>query len=72
MYNRRVYMIIETEIKQSIKNQRLDQYRKTYFSLYVDKVALLANGDTVGAENIQKRMDAVEASYIAVEAIIVE
>lgn len=65
-------MIIETEIKQSIKNQRLDQYRKTYFSLYVDKVALLANGDTVGAENIQKRMDAVEASYIAVEAIIVE
>ena len=64
--------IIGKEIKQPMKDQRLDQYKRRYFELELDRVALLANEDTVGAEEVVKRMSAVEEAYNAVNKIDVD
>jgi hypothetical protein len=60
------------EIKRSMKEQRLDQYRRRYFELELDRIALLANEDEVGAAEVVKRMIAVEGAYNAVDAIVIE
>jgi cytochrome c-type biogenesis protein CcmH/NrfG len=63
---------IGNEIKQSMKEQRLDQYRRRYFELELDRVALLSNQDVVGAAEVVKRMTAVEEAYNAVDSIVIE
>jgi hypothetical protein len=65
-------MIIEKEIKEPMKKQRLEVLKRRYFELELDVVALKATGDTEGVEITIKRMQAVQAAYEAVEAIPVE
>lgn len=65
-------MNIEKEIKQPMKEQRLQQYKKRYFELELDRIALLANEDKEGATEVEKRMQSVQSAYEAVEAIVIE
>ena len=65
-------MDIETSIKTELKNQRLNQLKRRYFELELDRIGLEANGDTNGVEAIVKRMDTVQRAYDAVNAIITE
>ena len=62
-------MKIEKEIKQQLKQQRLNQYKKRYFELELDRVALIANKDLEGAKATEIRMQAVEDAYNAVSNI---
>lgn len=61
--------IIGKEIKQQMKGQRLDQYKRRYFELEMDRIALLANGDEEGAKATVLRMKAVEDAYNAVSEV---
>lgn len=63
---------ISSEVRQAIKQQRLEQYRKRYFELYLDKVALLANGDQEGALATDSRMKVIEDAYTAIELVSTE
>lgn len=62
-------MDIETQIKTELKTQRLNQLKRRYFELELDRVGLEANGDINGVEAIVKRMDTVQRAYDAVNAI---
>jgi protein involved in sex pheromone biosynthesis len=61
--------LIGTEIKKQLKQQRLEQYKKRYFELELDRVALLANGDELGAQEIVVRMNVIEDAYNAVKLV---
>ena len=62
-------MDINQELKKRAKDHRLEMLQLKFFELEMDRVALIANGDTEGAGAISKRMEAVEKAYNAVEAI---
>ena len=62
-------MIIETEIKTQLKAQRLEQLKRRYFELELDRIALEATGDTEGAKATLDRMENVQKAFDAVESI---
>lgn len=62
-------MDISPEIKERAKAHRLQQLQIRYFELEMDRIALEVNGDTEGAKETVKRMEAIEKAYQAVESI---
>jgi hypothetical protein len=65
-------MNIEKEIKQQLKTQRMDQLKRRYFELELDKAALEATANEDAVKETVLRMDQVQKAYDAVEKIPVE
>lgn len=65
-------MKIEKEIKGPVIEQRLQYYKKRYFELELDKIALLANRDTEGVKEVEEKMRSFKIAYEAIEAINIE
>lgn len=59
--------IIDTAIKLQQKEQRLANLKIQWFEMYMNKVALEANGRDASAA--QKKMDELQTSYDAIEAL---
>lgn len=62
-------MEIPTELKDKMKEQRLNQYRQQIFTLQMDKVALESVGNTAEAEKAQKAIDDLEKAFAAIEVM---
>ncbi|WP_308636101.1 hypothetical protein [Paenibacillus silvisoli] len=63
---------LDLTMKQSQKDQRLASIKSQWFEHYMNKVAYEANNIPQGAAASQKKMDELQTSYEAIEAIVVE
>lgn len=60
---------ISTELKNQLKQQRLDQYRAQIFSLQMDLAAYEAIGEQTMIDQTKKSIESGEKAYAAVEAM---
>lgn len=60
-------IIIDHQLKQELKQQKLRSLMARFFELEMDKVAHEANGLMEGANSLQKEMDKVQKAYDAIE-----
>jgi hypothetical protein len=65
-------MTVDVTIKTQLREQRLKALQAQYFDLEMTAVALEANGRTVQAEEIRRKMTETDISYQAVLAIVIE
>lgn len=63
-------MELNTEQKNAMIKQRLEQYSMQIFSLQMDREALQAAGDTVGVQTTEKRIEVLKTAYSAVERMV--
>lgn len=62
-------MEVAKELKDQLKAQRLRQLEAQWYEYFMNKTAYDANGDTRNSEEMQKNMDAVERSHLAIKAL---
>ena len=62
-------MKIEKGVKDTLKFNKLQSLKTTYYNLYLDKIALEVAGDTKGAEVMADRMEHVSNVYKAIEVL---
>jgi hypothetical protein len=60
---------IEQEMKDQMKEHRLNQYKQQIFTLQMDIVALKAVGDKEGLLKAGKSLEGLEKAFAAVEVM---
>ena len=61
---------IPQELKEKLKQQRLDQYRAQIYNLQMDLAAYEAIGDQQMIEHTKQGIEAGEKAYKAVEGMV--
>lgn len=60
-------IIIDAQLKQDLKKQKLRSLMARFCELEMDKVAHEANGLIEAATSLQKEMDKIQKAYEAIE-----
>lgn len=62
-------MQIEKEIKKELKEQRLQQLKRRYYDLELDRLTFAALGNEKDATAIAERQEQIAKAYETIEAV---